>query len=148
MLPRPQRAAKQACLKSKAAAIRRQLDDTHFLLCCYRTSMSRKKPPSLASENAGLVSPYHLHDAGVDAVDAPGTPLGTPPSGYSDVHFYLPPSTAVRFTVAGAQPTAAPVASFTAWQAAIRSNWGEALSACQQVYVLPGATDVPLSRWR
>jgi hypothetical protein len=75
-----------------------------------------------------------------------GTPLGTPPLGTVGARLYLPSGASVSFTIAAAQPTAAPATTFTASQSGTGPNWDEALSSGQMIYVTATAGS-PLFRW-
>ena len=82
----------------------------------------------------------------VPAGSTNGTALGAPPAGMVGARFYLPAGASVTFTIASAQPSGAPAASFTASQAGTGPNWDEALSGGQMIYVT-ATSGSPLFRW-
>ncbi len=75
-----------------------------------------------------------------------GTALGAMPAGAVGARLYLPAGASVTFTVAAAQPGAAPAALFTIAQSVTGPNWDEALAGGQMIYVT-GSTGSPLFRW-
>jgi hypothetical protein len=62
------------------------------------------------------------------------------------VRIYLPAGASVSFTVAAAQPGAAPTAVFTVSQSATGANWDEALAGGQAIYIV-ATSGAPLYRW-
>ena len=82
----------------------------------------------------------------VPAGSTNGTPLGTPPFGIRGARMYLPTGTSITFTIAAAQPTSAPSATFTVSQASTGPNWDENLAGGQLIYVT-AITGAPLFRW-
>jgi hypothetical protein len=75
-----------------------------------------------------------------------GTPLGTLPENAQGARFYLPAGTSVTFTIASAQPTAAPTAAFETPIGSASANWDEPLAAGQMIYVT-AVTGSPFFRW-
>ena len=82
----------------------------------------------------------------VPAGSTNGTALGSPPLGAVGARLYLPVGATISFTIAAAQPTAAPANIFTASQAGTGPNWDEALSSGQMIYVTATAGS-PVFRW-
>jgi hypothetical protein len=84
--------------------------------------------------------------APVPAGSTDGTSLGSPPANTTGVRFYLPPNSSVSYTIAAAQPGAAPTSVFTTPLSTISGNWDEPLSG-QSVFVT-AIVGSPLFRWR
>lgn len=74
-----------------------------------------------------------------------GTPLGAKPDVAVGARFYLPTGASVTFTIAAAQPTAAPTATFTISQATTGPNWDENLNGAA-IYIT-ATSGSPLFRW-
>ena len=74
-----------------------------------------------------------------------GTPIGTPPDDMVGVRLYLPPNASITFTVAAAQPTAAPAITFTTPVSSVASNWDEPLRG-RMIFVV-STSGTPLFRW-
>jgi hypothetical protein len=82
----------------------------------------------------------------VPAASTNGTALGVMPAGAVGARLYLPAGASVSFTVAAAQPAAAPAVVFTVSQSGTGPNWDEALAGGQMIYVV-AVSGSPMFRW-
>jgi hypothetical protein len=98
-------------------------------------------PVTVAANGLGAITP-------VPAATTNGTALGTAPAGKRGARLYVPPGASISFTIAAAQPSAAPTTITVANPSAntVPANWDEDLAGTQMIYVT-AVTGSPLFRW-
>lgn len=104
---------------------------------CVPVSASTPLPTAATAIDASLAT--------VPAGSANGTPLPSRPAGARQVAIYLAASDVVTFTIATAQPGAAPVATITVSGSAY-AVWLETVGPGTNLYVT-GVTGAPRFRW-